>query len=263
MLKQFIYEENTHLFTVNHCYFFSAFILPILAQSSNELTISAAGSLIAVLEEIKPVYEQQNSQTTLVYNFGSSGSLQQQIEQGAPADVFFSAAARQMDALESKNLIIAETRRDLLSNDLVLITPKNTNTITNFTDLTKPEIQNIAIGDPASVPAGQHSEEIMTFYGILEQVKDKLVYGRNVSQILNFVETGNVDAGIVFLTDSKNSDQVQVVATAPPESHSPVIYPIAVLKTSQQPELAQKFINFLASSEAQAIFTKYGFTTKE
>ncbi|TVQ46348.1 MAG: molybdate ABC transporter substrate-binding protein [Gloeocapsa sp. DLM2.Bin57] len=243
--------------------FFSVLILPILAQSNNELTISAAGSLTAVLEEIKPIYEQQNPQTTLVYNFGSSGSLQQQIEQGAPVDVFFSAAARQMDALASKNLIITQTRRDLLSNDLVLITPTNTNIISSFTDLTKPEIQNLAIGDPGSVPAGQYAEEILTFYGILEQVKDKLVYGRNVSQVLNFVETGNVDGGILFLTDSKNSERIQVVATAPPESHSPVVYPIAVLTSSQQPELAQEFINFLAGSEAQAIFSKYGFTTKE
>jgi len=256
-MKKFI----TYLFVVTLT-FLCSITLPLLAQSSNELTVSAAGSLTRVLEEIKPIYEQKNPEIKLVYNFGASGSLQQQIEQGAPVDIFFSAAAKQMDGLASKNLIIPETRRDLLTNDLVLIAPTNLATIASFEDLTKSEVQKIAIGDPASVPAGQYAEETLKFYGILEEVKDRLVYGTNVTQVLTYVESGNVDAGMVFLTDAKTTEKVKIVSTAAPESHSPIVYPIAIIKDSKQPEIAKEFIDFLASSEGQIVFNKYGFKLK-
>lgn len=236
--------------------------VPLLAQSSNELTISAAASLKGALEEIQPIYEQKNPETKLVYNFGASGSLQQQIEQGAPVDIFFSAAAKQMDGLESGNLILPETRRDLLTNELVLIAPTNLTTVASFEDLTNAKVQKIAIGDPGSVPVGQYAEETLKFYGILEEIKDRLVYGTNVTQVLTYVESGNVDAGIVFLTDAKTTEKVKIVSTAPPESHSPIVYPIAVIKDSKQPEIAKEFIDFLASSEGQTVFTKYGFKIK-
>lgn len=234
-------------------------LLPISAQSGNDLTISAAASLRNVLEEIQIVYQQKKPDINLVYNFASSGSLQQQIEQGAPVDIFFSAASRQMDALEVKDLLLADTRRDLLANAIVLITPVNVTEISSFEDLTKPKIKQIAMGEPRSVPAGQYAEEVLNFYGIWEQIEDKLIFGNTVSQVLTFVDSGNVDAGLVYSTDAKTSERVTVVATAPPESHSPIIYPIAIIKDSQQVDIAQEFIDFLATSEAQTIFTKYGF----
>lgn len=241
--------------------FFSSLLLPTLAQSSQELTISAAASLKDALEEIKPIYQQKEPEVKLVYNLGSSGSLQQQIEQGAPVDIFISAAAKQMDALEANNLLLAGTRRNLLSNQMVLITPKNFTGVASFEDLTKPEVKKIALGEPSSVPAGQYAEETLKFYGLLEKVKDKFVYAKDVRQVLSYVELGNVEAGLVYLTDAKTSREVQIVATASPESHSPIIYPIAVIKDSKKPEIAKEFGGFLASTEAQAVFNKYGFQT--
>lgn len=246
----------TYLFTVT-C------LLPLLAQSPQELTISAAASLAMPMEEIKTIYEQENPQIKLVYNIGSSGSLQQQIEQGAPVDIFFSAAARQMNALAEKNLIISTTRRDLLKNQIVLITPKNLTLVNSFEDLMKPEVQTIAIGEPESVPAGKYAAEALTFYKILDQVSDKLIYGNSVTQVLTYVDLGNVDAGMVYSTDAKTKEKVRVVATASPESHTPIVYPIAVIKNSKNQQLAQEFIQFLASNPAQEIFTKYGFQIVE
>ncbi|WP_330203362.1 molybdate ABC transporter substrate-binding protein [Cyanobacterium sp. Dongsha4] len=235
-----------------------------LANVTGKLTVSAAASLKDVMEEIKPLYEQKYSQTKLTYNFGSSGSLQQQIEQGAPVDIFISAANKQMDALEKKGLLLTGTRRNLVSNQMVLIVPANQNQnkvqIKNFTDLTNKNIGRIALGEPKSVPAGKYAQEVLTYYKIAEQVNAKAVYGKDVRQVLNYVATGNVDAGIVYLTDAKIENKVKIVATAPSSSHSPVVYPIAVIKDSKNPQESKQLINFLTTSDIQKIFKKYGFS---
>jgi molybdate transport system substrate-binding protein len=233
-------------------------IKPVFAQS-NTLTISAAISLKDALNEIKTEYQKKDPKTTITYNFGSSGSLQQQIEQGAPVDVFISAANKQMDALESKNLLLPGSRQILAKNQLVLITPKTEKIVTSFQDLTKPEIAKIALGEPKSVPAGQYAEEVLKFYKILDQVKSKIIYGKDVRQVLTYVETGNVNAGIVYLTDAKTSSQVRIAATAPRNSHSPIVYPLAILKDSKNPDAAKAFSQFLLSSPSKTIFKKYGF----
>ncbi|PHV61566.1 molybdate ABC transporter substrate-binding protein [Cyanobacterium aponinum] len=235
-----------------------------LGNSATQITVSCAASLKNIMEEIKPLYEQKYSQTQLIYNFGSSGSLQRQIEQGAPVDVFISAADKQINALEKKGLLLEGTRYDLVSNKIVLIVPKNHNknkvNITNFTDLTNTNITKIALGEPQSVPAGKYAQEVLHYYKITEQINAKAVYGKDVRQVLNYVATGNVDAGIVYLTDAKIEDEVKVVTTAPSGSHSPVIYPIAVVKDSKNPQESKQLINFLSASEIQTIFTKYGFS---
>lgn len=240
-------------------------INPSLANITSRLTVSSAASLKDVMEEIKPLYEQKHSQAKLTYNFGSSGSLQQQIEQGAPVDVFISAANKQMDALEKKGLLLTGTRRNLVSNQMVLIVPANQNQnkvqIKNFTDLTNKNIGRIALGEPQSVPAGKYAQEVLNHYKIADQVNAKAVYAKDVRQVLNYVATGNVDAGIVYLTDAKIENKVKVAAIAPSGSHSPVVYPIAVIKDSKNPQESQKLINFLTTSEIQKIFTKYGFTS--
>lgn len=230
----------------------------VVAQS-NTILVSAAASLKEALEEVKPLYKQTKPNVNVTYNFGASGALQQQIENGAPTDIFVSAAKKQMDALQSKGLILADTRRNLLTNKLVLIVPKNSSGITSFRQLTGSKINKIAVGEPRSVPAGQYAQEVFKNLGISQQVKAKLVLGNNVRQVLSFVESGNADAGIVYATDAKISSQVKQVATAPANSHSPIIYPVAVLKSSKNAAAAREYVQFLSSNRAGTVFQKYGF----
>lgn len=232
---------------------------PITAQPVN-LTVSAAASLKDALAEIQQLYQKDKSNPTITYNFGASGSLQQQISQGAPVDIFISAATKQIDALEQENLLLPGSRQNLLTNQLVLITPKDTQTVKSFADLSSDRVSKIALGEPNSVPAGQYAQEVLNFYKIFDSVKSKLVYGKDVRQVLTYVETGNVDAGFVYLSDAKESQQVTIVATAPSQSHSPIIYPIAILKDSKNPQAAQEFSQFLTSPQAKTIFEQHGFS---
>lgn len=225
-----------------------------------QLTVSAAASLKEVMEAIKPVYSKKNPDVEITYNFGSSGSLQQQIEQGAPVDVFISAAAKQMDSLQEKGLLLNETRQDLLTNRMVLIAPKESTKIKSFKDLTDEAAKNIALGEPESVPAGKYAREVLTSLNLFESVDAKAVYGKDVRQVLNYVATGNTDAGIVYETDAKTSDRVKIVEIAPPNSHKPIVYPIAVVKESKKVEAAKEFVQFMFAPEAKAVFEQYGFT---
>lgn len=224
------------------------------------LTISAAASLKDAMEEIKQLYSKEKANVTITYNFGASGSLQQQIEQGAPADIFMSAAAKQMDALKQKSLLLDDTILNLLENKVVLVTPKNAALVKDFKDIGEDAVRKVALGEPKSVPVGQYSEEIISFLGIKDKVQSKVVYAKDVREVLTWVETGNVDAGIVYETDAKISDQVKVVAYAPEKSHAPVIYPAAVLKDSRNAEAAKAFLAYLSGDTAKAVFEKFGFS---
>lgn len=230
------------------------------ASQSATLTISAAASLKDAMEEIKPLYANQNSNVKLTYNFGSSGALQQQIEQGAGVDIFISAATKQVDALQKKGLLLDGTRKDLLKNQVVLITPQNSTVVADFKDLTKPSVKKIALGEPKSVPAGQYAQQVLTSSKIFDQIKSKTVYAKDVRQALNYVESGNADAGIVYLSDAKSTPKVKIVATAPENTHSPVVYPIAVLKNSKNVDAAKDFVQFLSGNQAKTVFEKQGFT---
>ncbi len=227
------------------------------------LTISAAGSLTNVLEEVKGVYETENPQVSITYNFGASGSLAQQILQGAPSDVFLSASEKWMDELENQGQLRADSRRNLLQNELVLIVLKDRTGVSGFEDLAAADVTNVAMGEPESVPAGQYAKETLTSLQIFTAIEPKLVLGKNVQQLLSYVETGNAEAGLVFATDAQGSEQVRVVATAPPETHSPIVYPVAVVQDSTEAEAAHAFVNFLSSEQAIAIFQAYGFTMVE
>jgi molybdate transport system substrate-binding protein len=234
-------------------------VSPVVTQQQTSLTVSAAISLTNALQEIKTLYQQQEANVTITYNFGASGALQQQIEQGAPADIFFSAGVKQIEALQQKNLLISETRKNPLTNRLVLITPKNSTALTDFRQLTNSKVKRIAIGEPRSVPAGQYAKELLTNMGIYDQIQSKFIYGTNVRQVLSYVETGNVDAGIVYTTDAKESKQVRQAVTAPANLHSPIVYPVAVLKRTRRADAAKAFVQFLSSNKAKAVFEKYGF----
>lgn len=230
-------------------------------QENVQLTISAAASLKDALSEIVTIYSQAKSNVAIRNNFGSSGNLQQQIINGAPVDVFISAAAKQMDELQKKGLIIPDTRRDLLSNRLVLIVPADKNDISDLKDLTTANIKRIAIGDPRSVPVGQYAEQALTKLELFQDVQSKFVLGNNVRQVLQFVESGNAQAGIVYATDVKTSTKVKVVQVLDARLHKPIVYPIAVLQKSTNQPSAKSYLEFLSSEPAKTIFEKYGFST--
>jgi len=227
------------------------------------LTISAASSLTDVMNEISTMYKKKAPNVTIAYNFGASGALQTQIEQGAPADIFMSAAVKQMDALSKDGLVVEETRKDLLENEVVLIVPKNsTKGIKSFDDVITDKVSKIALGEPKAVPVGQYSEDIFTSLKTLDKVKAKAVYGSDVRQVLTWVASGEVDCGIVYSTDAKTSKDVTVIAQAPANSHKPVTYPVAVIKSSKNQDASKSFLDFLSTKEATAVFEKYGFVTK-
>jgi molybdate transport system substrate-binding protein len=186
--------------------------------------------------------------------------LQKQIEQGAPADLFISAAPKQMDALDQKNLIQKPTRKNLLENQLVLIVPKKSSMdVTAYDDLTKDRVKKFSIGEPETVPAGQYAQQVLKKIDLWDKVKDKAVLAKDVRSVLTYVETGNVEAGIVYQTDAAVSDKVQIVSAAPAGSHQPIIFPIAVLTGAKQPKAAEEFLTYLCSAEAKIIFEKHGF----
>lgn len=223
------------------------------------LTVSAAASLKDSMNEIKQLYTKEHPNIAITYNFGASGTLQQQIEQGAPADIFMSAATKQMDELKSKNLLVNDTVKNLLQNDVVLIVPKDSSNIKTFDDLATDKAQKIALGEPKSVPVGQYSQEILTNLKLMDKVQPKAVYGKDVKEVLTWVETKNVDAGIVYKTDALVSKKVNIIATAPEDSHNPVVYPAAVIKSSKNVDAAKDFLKFLSGDKAKAVFEKYGF----
>jgi len=175
-------------------------------------------------------------------------------------DVFISASPAQMDALATKGLIAAETRKNLLKNTVVLITPRDRTKITSFQELTNPDVKVIAIGEPQTVPAGTYAQQVLTHFGIYDKLKPKFVFAKDVRQVLTYVDTGNADAGIVYATDARISDRVSIVATAPEDSHSPVIYPVAVVAGSKDQAAAKQLEDYLLGAKGASIFKKYGFT---
>lgn len=232
------------------------------SETAGEVTIliAAAASLKYSYEELIPMFEGANPGIQVEATFDSSGKLQTQIEEGLGADVFMSAAAKQMDALKDENLIDADSIVDLLENKIVLIVPAGSDAkVSGFEDIMKAD--TIAIGDPESVPAGQYAKEILTSLGFWDEVEAKSTKGTNVTEVLTWVAEGSADAGIVYATDAATTDQVNVIAEAPKESLTKnVIYPVGIVSTSAHKDEAQKFVEFLQSDEVLEVFEKYGFT---
>lgn len=229
------------------------------SSKSVELNISAAASLQDAAKELQNLYNQEHPDVKILYNFGASGTLQHQIEEGAPTDLFISAGKKQMDALEEQNMLLENSRVNLLTNELVLITGKDSQ-LTGFEGLTEDTIQKISIGVPETVPAGNYAKEALTNLGLWDTLQPKLVLAKDVRQVLTYVETGNVEAGLVYRSDAATSKAVKIVTTAPEDSHAPIVYPMAVIKQSAHSQEAQEFAAFLQSDKAAEIFEKYGFT---
>jgi molybdate transport system substrate-binding protein len=227
---------------------------------TTELTVSVAASLQNTMRDLEPLFEQAHPHTRLSFNFGGSGTLAQQVEQGAPADVFLAAAPKPMDDLAAKGLLLAGTRQDLVRNEVVLIAPKDSLSLASFDGLRDPAVKLIALGDPASVPAGDYGRQVLRALHLWEAVQGKLVLAKDVRQVLTYVETGEADAGIVYATDARESEKARVAAVAPAASHAPVVYPVAVLRDSRNAADARLFITFLAGPQARKIFLGHGFT---
>lgn len=226
-----------------------------------KLLIAAAASLeYSMKEKLIPMFEEQNPGVTVEGTYDSSGKLQTQIEEGLEADLFFSAAKTQMDALSEEGYIDTDSEKDVLENKLVLIVPADSKLdVTKFEDVEKGT--TIALGDPESVPVGQYSKEALTNLGIWDNIQDKVSLGTNVTEVLNWVAEGSADVGIVYATDAATTDKVKVIAEAPEGSLAEnVVYPAGVLDKSANKEVAQKFMDFLCSDEAAAVFKEYGFT---
>ena len=230
--------------------------------NGQEVNLAAAASLKNVYDEkLIPMFEKKYPGVKVTPTYASSGDLQTQIENGLKADVFMSAANKQMNALVDEGLIDNSTNLQFLENKVVLIVPADSNAnITSFEDL-KDVKGNIAIGDPESVPAGQYAQEVLNNTGIWNDVKSKLSLGSDVTAVLNQVAQGSAECGIVYATDAKSTDDVKVVCEAPDDAlKTPVIYPVAALKDSKDTEATAKFLEFLQSQEAKDVFVEYGFT---
>ena len=228
--------------------------------SGEELVIFGAMSLTDALTEISQRFS--TVQNVKVYcNFAGSSTLQRQIEKGAPADVFISASPKQMDALHRKGLIYENTRRTILNNRLVLIAPVNSPlSITDVELLTQDSIRRIAIGEPNSVPAGIYGREALTHWGIWDAVQPKLIPSADVRSTLVHVESGEVNVGIVYQTDASISKKVRIIYQFPDSSHSPIVYPAAVLRNTGHQVLAQAFLDYLQTPDVATIFEKHGFS---
>jgi molybdate transport system substrate-binding protein len=230
------------------------------SQAGREITVSAAASLRDAFREISKQYEERTG-VKINFNFGASGALQKQIESGAPVDVFASAGIPQMDALANQGLIAPETRRDFARNTLVLIVPADsTSGITSFADLGGAKVAKLAVGNPKTVPVGQYAEQSLSRLGLWQRLGPRLILAEDVRQALDYVARGEVDAGIVYASDVlATGDRVRTVATAPADSHDPILYPIAVVRASSHQEAARAFIDAVMSDEGHRTMEKYGF----
>lgn len=233
-------------------------------ETKVELTVSAAASLTDAMKEIQAGYEKRNGSIRLNLNFGASGSLQQQIEQGAPVDLFISAAVKNMKALVDQQLIDAERHTVLLTNELVLVVPAASAVgalrVEKPEDLTRPEIKHIAIGEPQSVPAGGYAKEALNHLKLWDALQPKFVMSKDVRQVLTYVESGNAEAGFAYKTDALTSSKVTIASVIDPQSYQPIEYPAGIVKSTRHVKEAEDFYHYLQSTEAAEVFVKYGFS---
>jgi molybdate transport system substrate-binding protein len=224
-----------------------------------ELNVFAAASLMDALKEIGTSYEKQTGDK-IAFNFGASSLLARQIDEGAPADVFFSADEAKMDSLEAKGLILKETRKSRLSNTLVIVTSADSDIkIASPADLARDKVRRIALADPKAVPAGIYSKAFLEKEELWPQVESKIIPVDNVRAALSAVESGNIEVGMIFKTDAAISKKVKVAYEIPADAGPKISYPVAVMKEARQIDSAKKFVEYLGSDDAAKVFEKYGF----
>jgi len=230
------------------------------ADGKVQLIVSAAASLTESLNEIKPIYEAAHPGVTLAFNFGASGTLQKQIEQGAKADLFLSAGSKQMTALVDEKFVDPATEKNLLLNELVVVVPaKGGAAVTGLADLKKPEFKKIAVGTPETVPAGSYAQQALTSAKLWDELKPKMVFANDVKQVLNYVETGNTEVGFVYKTDALASKAAKIAYAVDKSAHKPITYPIGIIQATEHRAEAEALYHYLISKDAVDIFLKHGF----
>jgi|SRR5262245_32023272 len=234
-----------------------------LLQTANaaEVNVYAAASLTDVLKGIAVNYEKQSSDK-IVFNFAASSLLARQITERAPADIFFSADEAKMDDLQKAGLIVNDTRRDMLSNSLVIVVPNDSQLAIASPDDLLTKTQKLAVADPRAVPAGIYTKEYLHGLGLWEKLESKIVPTENVRAALAAVESGNVDAGFIYKTDADISKKVKIAYSVPIEKGPAIRYPIALVKEAKDKNAAEKFLHYLQSQDARKLFERYGFIVK-
>jgi molybdate transport system substrate-binding protein len=240
--------------------------LPLCSSRSvlagETIRVAAAISLKEALTDVGVVYERRTGDK-VDFSFGASGQLMAQVKGGAPVDAFISAADKQVKDLMAAGLVDEQSRRVVVGNALVLIVPRDSKvSLDSFESLATASIKRLALGEPKTVPAGEYASQALEKLKLTEGLSDKLVYGSNVRQVLDYVIRGEVTAGIVYATDAKQAgDKVKVVATAPEESHDPIVYPAVVVKKSSKPDAAKRFLDYVSKDdEARRLLESRGFT---
>lgn len=223
------------------------------SNNTQEITVSAAISLSDALKDIGEKFQKKHPEVKIYFNFGASGMLEKQIEQGASVDIFASASQEEMDMLEEKGLILNSTRMNFAKNRLVIVGPSKL----TIEDLKDKNVKRIAIGDPKTVPAGRYAMTFLENAGAYEMLKPKLVFAENVRQVLDYVEREEADAGFVYFSDTLKSNMT--VSGLNDTLYPPVVYPIAVINDSQNLEISKQFIEYIISDEGQSTLHRYGF----
>jgi molybdate transport system substrate-binding protein len=232
-------------------------------MKADDLTVFAAASLTDALKEISATYE-KTSGDKIAFNFAASGTLELQIRHGAPADIFFSADEAKMDDLGKDNLLAPDTRRDLLANTLAIVVPADSGlNFTSAADLANPKVEKIALGQTKIVPAGIYAEEYPKKIGLWDKIESRVIMQENVRAALAAVETGNADAGIVYKTDALHSTNARIAYEVPAADGPSIVYPAGIVKDSKHAAAAKKFLDYLGSPDALAVFAKYGFLAKK
>ncbi|EJO5347639.1 molybdate ABC transporter substrate-binding protein [Clostridium botulinum] len=227
-------------------------------EKKEEITVSAAASLKESLDSIGPIFEKESG-VKVNFNFASSGTLQKQIEEGSPVDLFISAGKKQMDQLESKNLIVKDSRKNLLQNELALVASNEyKNQIKDINDVISKN-KDISIGAVESVPAGQYAKETLINLKLWDKLKDKFIYAKNVKQVAYYVDNKQVASGIVYKSDAIQLKNSYIVQTFDNSTHRPIVYPCAIISNSKKKEIAKKFMGYLKTKESIKIFEEKGF----
>lgn len=244
---------------VRHAALAVALLAGAAAVRADALTVSAAASLGDALREIAPAFEAAHPGTRLQFNVGASGALLQQIARGAPVDVFASADAATMDQAQARGLLRAGTRRDIASNLLVVALPAASRVpVATLADLAQSAFARIAIGVPASVPAGRYARDALEAADLWRTIEPKTIGAQNVRQALDYLARGEVDAAFVYATDAALvRDKVRVALVVP--TATPIRYPAAALAGAPNAQAAQRFVEFLRSPAAQAVLARHGF----
>ena len=230
-----------------------------IAAHAGDLTVSAAASLTNAFRDLGPAFEAQNPGTTVLFNFAASDALLAQIAKGAPADVFAAADQESMDRADTQKLLVPASRRNFVSNTLVLVTPSDsTLNLKTLADLQKADVKRIALGNPSGVPAGRYTKGALEAAHLWSALEPKAVFAENVRQSLDYVARGEVEAGFVYITDAAvQKDKVKLAFTVP--TNTPIRYPIAAVAGSPNADLARKFVDFVLSPAGQAVLERYGF----